>query len=236
MKKLMFLIVLFSFSSGFADSKTNKCLKAFRLVEPKMFETCQNMAENKGNITAMYVLGNIYYFGLTAEKVPEYNKAQYWYTKAAKEGSLEASYSLGVLHENGQGAEQDFAKAFKWYLSAAEKGHAMSQFNVGNMYVKGAGIKKNLISAFKWYRKAANQDVAEAQLNVANSYARGYGIGQDFVEAYKWYLILKNKGNKQAAKNLIELNAVMKAPDVKKAEELASKWKPVYEYTFNENK
>ncbi|MFN5351060.1 MAG: tetratricopeptide repeat protein [Alphaproteobacteria bacterium] len=238
MKKLFAIltILLITATAPVRAESINPCLKAFRMVEPNAFELCKDMAENKKNPLAQYVFGNIYYFGLTPDKQKDFKKAQYWYNQSAVNGNLEATYSLGVLYENGQGVETDYGKAFKWYLSAAGKGHPTAQFNVGNLYAKGAGVRKNPLHAFKWYKKAANQDFTEAQVNIANAYVRGVGIKRDFIEAYKWYLIAKNKGNKQAGQSLLSLTQTMSPPDIKKAQEEAKKWNPVFEYKFDESK
>ena len=47
-----------------------------------------------------------------------------WYTLAAKQGDVDAQYSLGGTDDFGQGVPEDDKEAAKWYRLAAEQGDA----------------------------------------------------------------------------------------------------------------
>lgn len=68
-----------------------------------------------------------------------------------------AQYSLGIMHDKGQGVPQDDAAAARWYCKAAEQGYAAAQSNLGVMYDNGQGVSQDAVAAVKWYRKASEQ-------------------------------------------------------------------------------
>ena len=44
---------------------------------------------------------------------------------------------LGIMYDEGQGVQQNYAEAVKWFLRGAEQGSADTQFNLGLMYFNG---------------------------------------------------------------------------------------------------
>ena len=93
----------------------------------------------------------------------DYKTAVKWYKLAAKQGLVDAQYTLGVLYANGQGVPQDYKTAVKWYKLAAEQGDVSAQFYLGHMYHYGHGVPQDHKTAVKWYRLAAEQGNAFAQ-------------------------------------------------------------------------
>ncbi|MDR2709302.1 MAG: zinc-ribbon domain-containing protein [Elusimicrobiota bacterium] len=101
-----------------------------------------------------------------AEKYDEnedYEKAFYWYEKAAQQGYASGQYNLGVMYDNGDGIPQDKQKALYWYEKAAQQGYANAQCNLGIMYDNGDGIPQDKQKVFYWYEKAAKQGDENAQ-------------------------------------------------------------------------
>ena len=136
-------------------------------------------------VPAQYNLAQCYYEGDGVEQ--NYEKAVYWYTKAAKLGDADAQNNLGNCYQNGEGVEQDYEKAVYWYTKAAKLGDADAQNNLGNCYQNGEGVEQDYEKAVHWYRKAAKQGNQEAQkrlneinkqsqqnTNVSASYAAMY--------------------------------------------------------------
>lgn len=52
----------------------------------------------------------------------DYEKAFYWFEKAAENGSVEAMYNLGQCYELGNGIPRNKKKAIHWYTLAADNG------------------------------------------------------------------------------------------------------------------
>lgn len=64
-----------------------------------------------GFVPAQRVLGTCYLEGrLTA---PDYEKARYWLTQAARNNDGQAAYSLALMYAKGQGLTKDWALAYK---------------------------------------------------------------------------------------------------------------------------
>ena len=76
-------------------------------------------------VPAQYNLAQCYYEGDGVEQ--NYEKAVYWYTKAAKLGDADAQNNLGNCYQNGEGVEQDYEKAVHWYRKAAKQGNQEAQ-------------------------------------------------------------------------------------------------------------
>ena len=66
-------------------------------------------------------MGRIYYQG---EGVPiDYDKAFYWYKKAADQGEAIAQKNLGLLYYYGEGVTQNEAQAKYWFRKACNNGN-----------------------------------------------------------------------------------------------------------------
>ena len=74
--------------------------------------------------------------------------------RAAKQGELEAQFSVGVCLSRGEGITVDDKEAFHWYLRAAKRGHPDAAHNVAHFYEMGRGIRKNKRKAHLWYARA----------------------------------------------------------------------------------
>ena len=92
-------------------------------------------------------------------------------TKAkAEKGDKIAQSNLGVMHDSGEGVEQDFKEAAKWYRKSADQGEAMAQNNLGFMYANGQGVEQNYVTACAWWNIAAtngNQNAKKGLPQVA---------------------------------------------------------------------
>jgi TPR repeat protein len=150
------------------------------------------MDENPTTAQEQYELGLMYY------GVQDYDKAIYWYTKAAEQGNSYAQVNLGVYYLHRIKAQdaignsvlldlllENLKKAAYWFTKAAEQGDVRGQFNIANLYEKGAGVYQSTEQAKYWYAKAAEQGNAEAQerlksLNEGSSFGCvfifGFGI------------------------------------------------------------
>ena len=76
-----------------------------------------------GDADAMYALGRAYQFAKIGEK-PDYEKAFYWYGKAAQLRHIEAMASYADALTLGRGCKKDSEMAHVWYQEAYELGRA----------------------------------------------------------------------------------------------------------------
>lgn len=118
-------------------------------------------AEQEGHALAQSNLGVMYANG---EGVPkDYQKAMFWYRKAAEQGNAEGQHGVGLMYILGMGVAQSWTEALPWLRKAADQGFAASQYNLGVMYEYAQGVPANLDLAENWYRKAADQRFGKAQ-------------------------------------------------------------------------
>ena len=169
-RKIICFTTLLSFGANYASAEIYKFVdkdgmvfytdcpgggyfKLFIKATSNEFKERLTLAEN-GNDQAQYELGcNI---------TNDYQKAFFWFQKAAKQGHTEAQNKLGILYYQGQGVPKDYNQAFYWYRKAAEKGYLAAQFNLGILYYQGLGVPQNYIEAHKWFNLAGIQGNTEA--------------------------------------------------------------------------
>ena len=60
----------------------------------------------------------------------DYQKAAFWYGKAAEQGDAAAQNNLAIMYQLGNGVRQDYRQARSWYEKAAEQGDAAAQTNL----------------------------------------------------------------------------------------------------------
>ena len=85
----------------------------------------------KGDATAQYQLGLLYYQGLGIGQ--NFDEASHWYLQSGTQGNADAQYSLGNMYLMGEGVSQDDTKAIAWYDKAAEQGHVAARHNANNL-------------------------------------------------------------------------------------------------------
>ena len=117
------------------------------------------------------------------------------YKTLADAGDAAAQNRLGLISQNGEGVEQDYAEAIKWYLKAAEQRSAIAQYNLGLMYSRGL---QDYAEAARWFLKAAEQGIADAQFNFGLILEEGRGVQQDSDSAAMWYNEAAEQGHAEA--------------------------------------
>jgi TPR repeat protein len=118
------------------------------------FQEFSALAE-QGDARAQQALAWMYYEGQGRKK--DFEKAAYWYDKAAEQGNVTAQINAG-LYYHGNGKEHDLSKAFELWQQAAQQGVVEAQRNLGLMYGKGQGVKRNDVQAYVWLNAAAEQN------------------------------------------------------------------------------
>ena len=141
-------------------------------------------------------IGDQYIEGIMNEKgiiESNYSKAAYWFNKAARQGSAEGLYKMGLCFEKGLGVERNYSKAAELYLKAAEKGWMSAYVNMGFLYYYGGEeFPSNEREAASCWKLAAEKGNHSAQYNYALCYLDEIGVVQDSKTAVKW---LKKSAN-----------------------------------------
>ncbi len=124
---------------------------------------------------------------------------------AARRGSVEAQYELGVAYDRGLGVTQNHATAAGWYQRAAEQGLADAQYNIATLYDEGLGTARDAERAHQWYMRAADTGEPRAMNNLGFLYEKGLNGPQDYGKAILWYRRAARRGLAIAQSNLAAL-------------------------------
>lgn len=121
----------------------------------KHFESLIESGEIQG-----YNCVGIYYIKTTKD----YDKAEEYFKKGIKAGSVESYYQLGSLYSAFM--KKDSKYAIKEYEKAALKGHTLAMHNLGVQYYNQAKFNE----AIKWYRKSADSEDNYSLEGLGHSY------------------------------------------------------------------
>ncbi len=165
----------------------------------------------RGNSDAQFNIALNYQDG--TEMPRDYEKASYWYRKAAHQGHAPAQYSLALLLGKGLGNKKDERAAADWYRMAAEQGHQAAQFSLAVLYECGRGVPKNLVMAYVWFALAGAG-------RTKGPYMRS---GDSGLPAFRGSLGL-SKGTTVAEGNRNRLALLLDAPECERAKQLAEEY------------
>jgi uncharacterized protein len=105
---------------------------------------------------------------------------------AAEAGIADAQFAMGLLLQNGDHLQKDYAAAAEWYERGATNGSNMARANLGHLYERGWGVTRDLQKAFELTKIAAEHGIFEAEGNLAIYYERGLGTAVDHDAARLW--------------------------------------------------
>lgn len=143
---------------------------------------------NNGNSAAQFNMGIIHY-----NELKDYDKAAYWYGKAADQGNAKAQFLLGKMMFQGKVEPKDYAEMARLFRLSANQGYASAQSFMGLFYTSGdkwytnSGIPRDYVEALRWYEKAAAQGDAMGQTNLGGLYEWGMGVEENHIKALYWY-------------------------------------------------
>lgn len=138
----------------------------------------------KGDVSAQKELG----FEYQLQK--NYIQAEYWYQKAANQGSCNAQWQLGLFYIIDL---HNIEKGKYWLQKAANQGDGIAQCYLGYYYKTGKnGFPKDDEKSFFWYQMGANNKSGgvyqyECQKNLGDCYRWGKGVAQNNEKAFYWY-------------------------------------------------
>lgn len=107
---------------------------------------------------------------------------------------------------------KDYTHAFESYTKALEKGHVKAGTNMGLFFLLGKLEEPNKPKAHQYFLEAANKGHPRAMTNLAIMLKRGDGVTQDKPKALFWFRKAKESGDKQAAAEVLKLEAELMPP------------------------
>jgi TPR repeat protein len=183
------VLAAISFGSFFAAWKVSQDPNdgSMEAVDVALFETLRRQVEGSDDRDARLRLADAYREGRGTKKDPA--EAVRWYEDAARQGSAEAYYRLGLMQGAGEGLRIDYAKAAEKLRTAGNAGHAGALFELARLHFQGRGVPHDYAKAFDLYRRAADLGHPGAQYILGSMYEEGWTTKEDPVEAYKWYTL-----------------------------------------------
>jgi len=154
-------------------------------INENQFQSILENAEN-GDVEAQVKAGMMY------QRNSDYEKAVYWYEKAASKGNPEAQCKLGGMFDDGIGVEENITKAYYLYRSAASKGNEDAIFQLGNMYYEGRGTPVDYDEALACFREISH--TSGAMYCLGDMYKLGRGVYKNYVIAFEWYMKSAQRG------------------------------------------
>ena len=92
----------------------------------------------------------------------DYPKAFNLFKPLAEKGDPLSQFQVGMMIEQGQGADVDFDAAYQWYMKAAEQGMSDAYFALGQLYSRGLSVAQDSVQAYAWFDLAVRDGHAVA--------------------------------------------------------------------------
>ncbi|GAB5367566.1 hypothetical protein AAMO2058_001241400 [Amorphochlora amoebiformis] len=127
-----------------------------------------------------------YSYGAYCLMKKDMKQAAKWLEKAANAGHLDAEYSMGCLHLEGNGVERDDRKALEYLLRSANKGHTQALFVLGDVLMRGKGVPRDEKKGIGFILQAAVLGNPTAEFAIGSLHATGKGLVRDPVAARAW--------------------------------------------------
>ena len=93
----------------------------------------------------------------------DYEKAIYWFRKAADQNFGLALFAMGQCYDLGRGVKQDLSEAFHWYEKAANQKVNIASYFLGWMYYDGRGTEQNIAKALSYWEQAVSEGLDDAR-------------------------------------------------------------------------
>ena len=157
-----------------------------------MVEMLERSWEDGGPNIAAYRLGFVWQDGLGV--IPNDEKAEMWFRRAAEAGHSGTHYSLAkLLYEQGR-----ISEAIPWYEQAAESGDPFASYQLGKFYLLGESVPKDIQKAVEHLTYAAEQDCSQAQYLLGKLCLLGQEVEQDYSIAEYWFTQAAEQGHEYA--------------------------------------
>ena len=168
------------------------------------------ISAERGDAVAQFDLGLAYDDGVGVEEI-DWDKAAYWYERAAKGGNKSAMFNLALLlgkgligleSEEKRDREQDKRLAVYWLRKVAKRGDTNAISLLGECFFDGDGVRRNRPLGFKMMQQAAEQGYGPAQYDLSLRYYYGDYVEKDFDKEFFWLQKAVENGCSMAYNNL----------------------------------
>jgi len=129
------------------------------------------------------------------------------FSKAAKNGDLDATYFMGECYANSWGVAPDPQMAIRYLSLAADAKFnffykAVAQRKLAEAYKYGYGTPKNTQKAFEYFSRSAFLGDIASQFAIAYAYESGEGVVQNTSAALVWLYVCRANGGEVIPKTM----------------------------------
>ena len=170
-------------------------LEEYENPESEKVEQVQVLEQlwQRGFSLAAYQLGKCWQDGRGV--LPDDERAERWFRRAADAGYDFAQYTLGKLLQSQKRTDE----AVSWYEKAAAQGNSYAAYRLGKLYLGGKDVPKDVPRAVDYLTDSAEQGNQYAQYTLGKLYLAGQDVQQDRGRAWQWFSQSASQGNEYAA-------------------------------------
>jgi uncharacterized protein len=179
------------------------------------------------DVNAVYLLAQIYYFGMYGIN-HDTSKAAELYLNAAKKGHVIAQFQMGSIYFSGNGLKKDISEAVYWYEKSAAQGNAGALNNLGYIYSENKNeIPQDYSKSAEYFRNAAEAGDGDGQRNLGRMYLENRGVLQDYEQGCFWtFLGINTLQIKEDSRLEVFCREKLSFEKIKKIELEVRGWKP----------
>ena len=146
----------------------------------------------RGFSLAAYQLGKCWRDGRGV--LPDDERAELWFRRAADVGYDFAQYALGKLLQS----QNRMDEAVSWYGKAAAQGNSCAAYRLGKLYLEGRDVPKDVPKAVAYLTDSAEHGNQYAQYILGKLYLTGQDVKQDREQAWAYFYESAEQGNEYA--------------------------------------
>ncbi len=150
-------------------------LEAYSMLDRQPVEALRRleMLADQGSLLSLVFLGDAYLYGRGVD--PDVERGKAYLFKAAKAGSIEASFRLArFLGRNG-----DTEESIDALRKLAERGYSPAMYLLGWRYYRGIGVDEDPVAAFHYWKMADRNGHLLARQHLLHTYRSGRcGVGK----------------------------------------------------------
>ena len=178
-----------------AYQSAKQVLEEYENPESEKVEQVQVLEQlwQRGFSLAAYQLGKCWRDGRGV--LPDDERAELWFRRAADAGYDFAQYALGKLLQG----QNRMDEAVSWYEKAAAQGNSCTAYRLGKLYLEGKDVPKDVPKAVAYLTESAQQGNQYAQYTLGKLYLTGQDVKQDREQAWAYFYESAEQGNEYAA-------------------------------------
>ena len=145
-----------------------------------------------GLTVAAHQLGKCYRDGLGV--IPDDEKAEQWFRRAANAGLDFSQYALGKLLQE----QKRIDEAVEWYEKASDQGNQYADYRLGKLYLTGTDVPRDVERAVHHLAASAEAGNQYAQYTLGKLFLMGQDVEQDRELAEVYLTASAEQGNQYA--------------------------------------